>query len=151
MRNKLLVILPILFVIGCSKPSETSKSSSSTSSVTSKESLEEWGVYGLRINGNTLTAKIYANYSTNAQRSSKSVMEKVYFLATDDYPNVSQINIEYGLDYTDKYGNDKKVLVGNFSPNLTELRKYKYSSDYTAGELSELSEIYRGYQSNRFR
>ena len=46
------------------------------------------------------------------------------------FPNV---NIKYGMDFTDKYGNNKKVLVGNFSPNLTELRKYNSSSGYSDG------------------
>ena len=133
MKNRLLTTICLIFLAGCSKPELPS------------------GVTDYNVSGNTLEVTLYVQYGTNSSMCANKVMMAAHFLATESFPDVSKINIEYGIDYTDKYGKDKKDLIGNFSPNLNDLKKYKWSSDYASGESGETASIYRKFRSKGFK
>jgi len=104
-----------------------------------------------RLEGSTVYATAYVQYVINSEYSAKDVLGVAYNLMTKKYKNASRLELEYGMDFTNKYGEKKKSLVGTFSPDLQELRRYKDEYSYRAGEIGEAAWIMMEFQRKGFR
>jgi len=104
-----------------------------------------------RLQGSTVYATAYVGYGVNAEYCAKNVLNVAHSLMTNKYKNASSLVLKYGIDYTNKYGEKKKKLIGTFKPNMSELRRYKSSHDYSYGELGDGAMIMMEFQYAGFR
>ena len=104
-----------------------------------------------RLDGSTVYATAYVKYGINAEYSAKDVLGVAYNLMTKKYKNANRLVLEYGMDFTNKYGEKKKVLVGTFEPDLQKLRRYADSYKYKSGEIVAAAGVYREFTYKGFR
>ena len=104
-----------------------------------------------RLEGSTVYATAYVKYGINAEYSAKDVLGVAYDLMTKKYKNASRLELEYGMDFTNKYGEKKKSLVGTFNPDLQELRRYNDKYAYKSGAIGEAARVMMEFQYKGFR
>ena len=138
---KKISICIILLAVSCSGKSKKSTPADCVSGYSTSHNLS----------GSTLTVHMNTNYSINAEYCAKDVMRTAYRIATDCFPNISRLKMDYGIEYENKYGEEKQVDLGTFEPDLTTLRRYKSGLDYPDGEKAALFKIYNVFVSNGFR
>ena len=95
-----------------------------------------------RLEGEIVYATAYVNYVHNAEWCADDILGIAYNLMTNKYKNASSLVLTYGIEYSNKYGDELEEKIGTFKPNVKELRRYKYSSLYESGATTERTRVY---------
>ena len=75
------------------------------------------------MSGSTLTVQMYTYNAINAEYCARDVMQDAHTIASECYPNISRLVVNYGIKYSNKYGEKKQADLGTFEPNLSTLRR----------------------------
>ena len=157
--NKFQYFIPAFIILGIFVWmiiwfTDSSKTTSSTANnKVSKKIVKSIpkGVVSHEISNGTLKAYYYTNYMINAEYCAIDVMHVAYRLATNNFPNINKMELDYGLKYSNKYDEEQETHIGTFIPDINNLRRYDSRYSYSSGELGEQLNIYLKFTRKGFR